>query len=282
MAECLTSRFATPAPPVPHRAPPPPQLEVRAAATGEVLFRDQLPKAVAHIAVADLRSDSTRQILVCLVTGELRGYVALEAVAMSAPARSAHDMHVLQQARSHAQCGNAKPGAATRAERSTSRDRACGRAARWLQVLADLQQRKRELSQESHLLGQSLRAEGAAAAAIHDVVPPDTAIAHALSADPAAMALELMLETNNACVIKGVVLFAEQLFDGESLFVPAARPARRLAVRLSPQTDKPVDMLLKVRRSVRCRWGRSAEGCPLALLRSRTGGQRGRRGGPGV
>lgn len=122
-----------------------------------------------------------------------------------------------------------------------------------LQVLAELEQRKRELSQEGHLLGQSLRAEGAAAAAIHDVIPPDTDVSHAIAADADASALQLVLETNNACVIKGAVLFAEQLFEGESLFVHAARPGTRLVVPLSPLTDKPVDMLLKVRPSVPCR-----------------------------
>jgi hypothetical protein len=73
------------------------QLEVRSSEAGEVLFREQLPKAVVHVAVADFRNNGTDQILVCLANGELRGYIVLDHQSLSRPMQDQHDIKVLEQ-----------------------------------------------------------------------------------------------------------------------------------------------------------------------------------------
>jgi hypothetical protein len=101
------------------------QLEVRATDSGEVLMRDQLPAAVVHVAVADLRSSGSaradgggaddahggggaakqeqqqqQQLVVCLANGEVRGYVTADLGNASAATREEHDAKHLDQVRS--------------------------------------------------------------------------------------------------------------------------------------------------------------------------------------
>ena len=75
------------------------QLEVRSAETGEVLFRDQLPKPVVDISVADFRNDGTKQVLVCLANGELRGYITVDVAGLSKPVQEEHDLKLQEQVR---------------------------------------------------------------------------------------------------------------------------------------------------------------------------------------
>jgi Bardet-Biedl syndrome 2 protein len=114
------------------------------------------------------------------------------------------------------------------------------------QVLGELEQKRRELNQESHLLMDSLRAEPKDTAAIHGMIPPDTVVQHRVEIDMNAMELQMVLETNNSCVIKGAIIFAEQVFEGESMFVHPERPSTKLVVPITPTTTNAVDMLIKV------------------------------------
>jgi hypothetical protein len=113
-------------------------------------------------------------------------------------------------------------------------------------VLAELEQKKRELNQENLLLSDSLKAEPADTAAIHDMIPADTAVQHTVEIDQDMMELHLVLECNNSCIIKGAIIFAEQVFEGESMFVHPERPSSRLVVPITAATNSAVDMLIKV------------------------------------
>jgi Ciliary BBSome complex subunit 2, C-terminal len=83
------------------------------------------------------------------------------------------------------------------------------------QVLADLEARKREATQELHLLSQNLEAESLASTTstgdVHDLIPADTDVAASIAPNADAGRLELTLRTSNATVVKGAVLFAEQV-----------------------------------------------------------------------
>lgn len=92
----------------------------------------------------------------------------------------------------------------------------------------------------------SLRAEPKDTAAIHGMIPPDTVVQHRVEIDMNAMELQMVLETNNSCVIKGAIIFAEQVFEGESMFVHPERPSTKLVVPITPTTTNAVDMLIKV------------------------------------
>ena len=74
------------------------QLEIRSADTGEVLFRDQLPKPVADISVVDLRGAGTKQVLVCLTDGEGRGYVTMDISGASKPMQHQRELKAQEQA----------------------------------------------------------------------------------------------------------------------------------------------------------------------------------------
>jgi Ciliary BBSome complex subunit 2, C-terminal len=115
-------------------------------------------------------------------------------------------------------------------------------------MIRDLRQKKAEYNQELYLLNQNLKARQAAGDAnmLNDVVPTDTEVVAVVRVNKAARGLELFVSTNNACVIKGCILFAEQVFDGESMFVHPQNPEQTLSVPICPANDTAVDMLIKV------------------------------------
>ena len=75
------------------------QVEARAAAAGDVLFREQLPHAVVYVAHVDLRSDGAAQVVACLASGEVRGYSS--AHALSAVLQAHKDVEALEQVWAH-------------------------------------------------------------------------------------------------------------------------------------------------------------------------------------
>ena len=50
------------------------------------------------------------------------------------------------------------------------------------------------------------------------MIPANTRVSSMLEMNAAKSCCELVLSTNNETVIKGIVIFAEQLFESESLF----------------------------------------------------------------
>jgi hypothetical protein len=117
-----------------------------------------------------------------------------------------------------------------------------------MQALQSLEQKKREAAQELNLLIQNISepANSASAVCVSDLIPIDTEVSCVVTANCDALQLELAFMTNNACVIKGVVIFAESLFAGESLFVYPDRPDTTLVVPVKPEKDNAVEMLVKV------------------------------------
>jgi hypothetical protein len=55
-----------------------------------------------------------------------------------------------------------------------------------------------------------------------------------------------VLKTNNDAVIRGVVVFGEQIFEEESLFLYPKNPDTELAVPLRPIKDVSVVLMAKV------------------------------------
>lgn len=117
-----------------------------------------------------------------------------------------------------------------------------------MQMLQSLEQKKRETAQELQLVNQNLRHEagGTAGMAVSDLIPPDTDVSGVLEPNFQALCLELRLKTNNHCVIKGAIVFAEHLFAGESMFVHPAHADTTLLVPLKPVKDCSIEMLIKV------------------------------------
>ena len=117
-----------------------------------------------------------------------------------------------------------------------------------MQMLQSLEQKKRETAQELQMLNQNLRdeASGAAGVAVSDLIPADTDVSGVLQPNCQALCLDLRLKTNNHCVIKGAIVFAEHLFSGESTFVHPGKADKKLDIPLKPEKDCAIEMLIKV------------------------------------
>lgn len=115
-------------------------------------------------------------------------------------------------------------------------------------MIQSIEQKKRECAQELQLVNQNLRDEaaGATSTAVGDLIPADTNVAGEIQANCKELCLELQLKTNNHCVIKGVIVFAEHLFQGESTFVQPEHPKTALVIPLRPIKDCSIEMLIKV------------------------------------
>ncbi|KAK3236701.1 hypothetical protein CYMTET_53174, partial [Cymbomonas tetramitiformis] len=186
------------------------KVEVRNNRTGEVVYRDHFTSAIAKLLTADYRNDGSDQIMACGVDGEVKGYT---------PGDSDSKGNLMD----------------TNVEEES---------------LVDLSQRKQELlfelqQYESNMKSVSKQA-GNPAEQAGVVIPASTRVTSMLEMNPSKQCCELVLSTNNECVIKGVIIFAEQLFENESLFAHQQNPAPLVRVGLTPRKDVAADMLIKV------------------------------------
>eukprot|EP00892_Ulva_mutabilis_P010274 jgi/Ulvmu1/7619/UM038_0044.1 len=186
------------------------KFETRIPATGDVLFREQLATSIVHVASVDFRGEGRPHIVVCTTDGVVRGYSSVDKLSKVLQAK--HDEAHLDQ------------------------------------VLQSLEQKKRETAQELQLVNQNLRDEaaGAAGVAVSDVIPAETDVSGVLEPNRKALCLDLRLKTNNRCVIKGAIVFAEHLFPGESTFVHPEQAETTLSIPLKPKKDCAIEMLIKV------------------------------------
>ena len=221
------------------------KFEVRSDRTGEVIYKDTLGAAVSAILQADYRCDGHTQVIVCSQDGEVRGYL---------PAGEGL-------------------GAADGAEGHVEED-----------TLRELYQRKQELAFELKQYEEHAKKhKGGERAA--GLVAPDTKISARLVPAPAEGCLYLTLQSSNEARIKAhspahaallfparacpaepqacprklsrprrpsrvsseqaAVVFAERVFEGESLAVHAKDPTTELGVPLRPPKDVAAELHVK-------------------------------------
>lgn len=96
-------------------------------------------------------------------------------------------------------------------------------------------------------MSQNAKEEPSAPPSTYSGVPSDTEVSGSLHTNVDDLSLDLVLSTQQGCVIKGAVLFAEHVFQGESLFCHSGDPKNKLVVPLRPKTNNAIDMLVKVR-----------------------------------
>ncbi|PNW81715.1 hypothetical protein CHLRE_06g257250v5 [Chlamydomonas reinhardtii] len=188
------------------------RMEVRRADTGEVVYRDHLTGPVAAILRADYRNDGLEQVVVCGVEGEVRGYLPV-------------DLDVA-------------PGVAAEADFTEQQ-----------QAVAELAQRKQELMYElaSYSNMRAQQASKEAPSERSSLIPADTRVDSYISINKDTASCDLVLKTSSEqAVIRGVVVFGEQIFDEESLFVYPKNPDVQLAVPLKPLKDVSVVLMIKV------------------------------------
>lgn len=88
-----------------------------------------------------------------------------------------------------------------------------------LQALQALEQKKREAAQELNLVNQNLNEQSTSpcTASVADIIPVDTNVTCDVEVNCEDLQLELVFTSNNQCVVKGVVIFAEGVFSGNFL-----------------------------------------------------------------
>jgi len=117
-------------------------------------------------------------------------------------------------------------------------------------LLAELNQTKQELLCEvrnyednfRHLqTGRMKQGEGQLI-----MIPIETDINCEWQVDRANKRLCLQVSTNNSCVVRGVIILADQLFEGESHFVCPKEQSPSVSVPISPKEDVFAELALKV------------------------------------
>lgn len=63
-----------------------------------------------------------------------------------------------------------------------------------------------------------------------NIIPTDTRVDSFIAINKDTSSCDLVLRTNNSSVIRGVVVFGEQIFDEESLFVYPRAPDTHVRV----------------------------------------------------
>ncbi|KAJ4460589.1 putative Bardet-Biedl syndrome 2 protein [Paratrimastix pyriformis] len=222
-------------------------LEVRRGDTGDALARETFPAAITALATADYRMDGQTELLCCSADGEIRAYLPLRP-SESAPAAAA------MASTGPALPAAGSPGVLSAVAKAAPEEGlgALGQGTSVDGLLAQLTQQRQELALEVATLEENLTQQKQRA---HQagLIPTSTEIQVELQADRARGVLELVCRTTADTIIRGVAIFAEQLFDGEALFCPNPTLSPEMRVPICPK--KCIDTEMQVRVMVGVRGG---------------------------
>lgn len=183
--------------------------QVRNDHNGEIVYKDYFNGAITGIVEADYRLDGRSTIICTSKDGEVRGYLPTDAAEGATP----ESLQSLND------------------------------------VARELAEKKASLLAELGNYSAGIKQQGKKGGpADANLIPADTRLEARLEPNPAAHCVELVLSTNNYTVIQLVAVFAEQLFDGESLVAeaPGGTPEPIMRVRLALPRDVSTTMSVKV------------------------------------
>uniref|UniRef100_A0A5F9DWD5 Bardet-Biedl syndrome 2 n=1 Tax=Oryctolagus cuniculus TaxID=9986 RepID=A0A5F9DWD5_RABIT len=191
------------------------EVDARSDRTGEVIFKDNFPAAIAGVVEGDYRMDGQVQLVCCSVDGEIRGYLPGTA-----------EMR-----------GNLM-------DTSVEQD-----------LIRELSQKKQHLLLELRNYEENAKAESSSPLSEADghrgIIPANTKLHTALSVnlgnENQAAHVELRVSTSNDTIIRAVLIFAEGIFIGESHVVHPSihNLSSSIRVPITPPKDVPVDLHLK-------------------------------------
>ncbi|XP_064462898.1 Bardet-Biedl syndrome 2 protein homolog isoform X1 [Ornithodoros turicata] len=193
------------------------KVDARNIDTGEVVLKDSFGHCIAGIVQADYCQEGRDALVVCSVNGEVRGY-----------------------------------GPTTTELRQQALD-----AAFEQETIRELSQRKQDLLLEmknyeaNARLGSAHQKAGKKTAEQYGYIPANTQLRTALAINPGSSKVkphvEIALQTNNDTIIRAVIVFAEGIFQGESLvFLPREEDVHSsIRIPLRPSRDLAVDIHLK-------------------------------------
>ncbi|KAF6253535.1 BBS2m [Scenedesmus sp. NREL 46B-D3] len=218
------------------------RIEARSAASGDVVARDSLGSGVAGLLTGQLRDASAA------AGGQVgsAGMVELELIAASSEGelRGYQTQHAELQAENPGDISMQQQALIDLAQKKQE----------LIYELSSYQQQQQQQQPQGMAVALGIAAGGAAAGGasssiagdIASMIPPDTRVDSCIALNKGALSCELILRTNNATVIKAAIIFGEQVFQGESLFVRPPQPSSSLTVQLAPARDTPVMLLMKV------------------------------------
>lgn len=191
------------------------KIDARSDRTGEVIFKDNFPVAVAGVLEGDYRMDGKLELICCSVEGEVRGYLP------ASPEMKGNlmDVNVEQDA------------------------------------VRELAQRKQNLLLELKNYEENARVGKAGGQDVDPsqlgIIPANTQLQTSLLVNPGSEQVqphvELSISTTNDTIIRTVMIFAEGVFEGESHVVHPSQQNlnSHLQVPVFPPKDVPVDLHIK-------------------------------------
>jgi len=195
------------------------KVDARNAETGEVVFKDTFHQSVAGIVPADYRMEGEPQLICCSIDGEVRGY------------------------------GAAPGGRRTLMEVNIEQD-----------AVRDLSQKKRALMLELKNYEENERISSSGDAYVREGLQTEQigifpANAHVevdisvqIAQPPQQSGVELKILSPSETIIRTVMIFAEGIFEGESLVIHPkdTQLNQQVSVALHPPKDVALDVHLKV------------------------------------
>jgi Bardet-Biedl syndrome 2 protein len=197
------------------------RVDVRHPTTGQVLYKDVFPSAVAGIVKADYRMTGKEELICCSIDGEVRGYSP-----SSAPPAHSHQLHgnsLLQELHQ--------------------------KKSRLLTELKNYEMTKhisesRDPHTELSRMGSSSSFVG--------LIPANTQIQTQFTTrtgtDKIQPHIALVVKTTNNTPIRAVVVFSDGLFDGESFIVhpPVDTVTDQVEVPLFPDKDVSYELDIRI------------------------------------
>eukprot|EP00095_Tigriopus_kingsejongensis_P005469 maker-scaffold865_size87005-snap-gene-0.23 protein:Tk05469 transcript:maker-scaffold865_size87005-snap-gene-0.23-mRNA-1 annotation:"bardet-biedl syndrome 2 protein homolog" len=196
------------------------KLDARNDRSGEVIFKDNFNHSIAGLVAGDYRMDGKMELIACGSEGEIRGYLPSAGDIRRGPA----DMGMEQDS------------------------------------LRELSQKKSTLmlelnnyAQNKRLAGSSGRsgailARGALGKEL-GVIPAQTQLSTSLAINLGTQTrsphVEVSLSTSNDTIIRGVLIFAEGIFEGECHVLHPKEPNTSIHVPIFPSKDIPIDLHIK-------------------------------------
>ncbi|XP_022711587.1 Bardet-Biedl syndrome 2 protein homolog [Varroa jacobsoni] len=194
------------------------KVDARSVRTGEVLYKDSFGHSIAGIVVADYCLDGTDQLIVCSVDGEVRGYTVTTAEYRQQLMDANYEQETLRELNQKKQS--------------------------LLLELANYEQAKKLSEMGGPQQAQALANQDIACIAANTRLK--TGLAINMGGDGLQPHVEILLETNNDTIIQAVIVFAEGIFQNESLVIHNDDAATNQAVvPLTPPRDVEVDLHIK-------------------------------------
>jgi len=188
------------------------KVEVRNSSNGTVVSRDSLASSVSAVLAADFRNDGSDCLMVCSESGEVRGYFPLDP---DDGRQAAMDPSSAQNA--IAELNNEKNAIKAELDRLSERNR-----------------------KSSAMLKSSSEIDFGEV-----ILPQDTEVRCKIASNSSNSCVDINLSTTNGTIIRGAVVFGEQLFEGESLYVSPKHPSSTMAIPVRPTKDVPVEVMIK-------------------------------------